>query len=631
MAQRIAIGWILVLLSGLAAGCMPGGHAGPLTMQRDMQGRALARPADRSRPVPMESQQGQGVAARPPLRNHSEPFPSQRAAGSADESGGASAPMIPGERMAGGPIPVATASHLVPPAASGGQAAHCSLGDGSCEACAAAAARAGGQEIPLPTFRLPEMPGSADSPPAVAEAAATRPESTASIPVQVSNPGSAAGIPIVPPDGMAQSQPVRLAAAPAPEASAPTGGSSDVLPGEPGAPIAEVPRQCLNAEASNRRSQEETASVPPANTGEPLQVASTASSRATMQVRVVDDGSDQGALAAPNVNICPPRLFLPSAAVAATRVPASASAPVEVAVEAPARPQQTSPAVQTAPPSGLRVDPSLRNPWSGSGPAVPAPSGPTNPAQPSAGPSGEQPAARILPLSANESPTTGQSIFSPPQSDHQQAARSMPMIDGAVRLAAHEEVPGSSPAPAESAGRLVAATALASFNGSSFPGSRPSENPAGPPVMSGAQTSPAASGEQPRQLVARNAALTTEINGFGQYVPLADPALRTGQTVLVYCELDGYQSQRETDRDGDRFVTRLETRLTVTDARGQVVQETRYPPLTDQSRSQRRDFYLYVPFRPDRLQPGEYQLVLAIRDATAGSEVTSGPICMEIH
>ncbi len=106
----------------------------------------------------------------------------------------------------------------------------------------------------------------------------------------------------------------------------------------------------------------------------------------------------------------------------------------------------------------------------------------------------------------------------------------------------------------------------------------------------------------------------TEIRGYGQYERLSACVSSPGQPMLIYCELENFESLARTDELGTQFETRLQATLTIYDVDGQVQQEIKFPENADIARNRRRDFYLHIPFIVGQLPRGRYEATVTIED-----------------
>jgi hypothetical protein len=150
-------------------------------------------------------------------------------------------------------------------------------------------------------------------------------------------------------------------------------------------------------------------------------------------------------------------------------------------------------------------------------------------------------------------------------------------------------------------------------------------DPAGPAAADPALREAITALEANLPLTVGTLALCRKVQGFGQYEPLAEPSCRAGQTVVVYCELDGLRYEPEPD--GGRVRSRLESTVELRAAEGdRVVWSQSLGTAEDVCRRRRRDYYVnYRLTLPDAaaLPPGAYRLRVHQRDAIAGNEATA--------
>lgn len=667
MTQRNAnCWWILgtgaLLAATLGTGCMPmGANARRMAMNRQFNAEnrlaGQRSPADTSRPTTFqESQRAAASPADSRVPNDAiGQYPFDPSAANASQSmreqvtdrqrmlgnGGMPDPAslappstgnpmpIPGE---GQVAPVAWQTHdnsLIPVAHSAAAqsppstGAHASLCDGNCQHGVHGQVAAPGEVLGLPAFRLPEMPEPSVLPGEESQAASsstTAPRSQQRPAVQ--NPPSAPmpeAIAVAPPRTMqvtpgvaSQAPPVAPAAAAPPVDGPQTSSRRTAANPVPKSPSTDPPKSTADS------------SFPSSST--PLQAnVSMQPVRTTMQVRVTND-EPFGPPAMPPSNNSPstssraPQPGLPAHGVSPFTQPGrhAALAKPAQAIEPP------SPnAGQPASSAGIRVDSSLKSPWSQAPAAAPLPAGNPVPsgappaAAPLASPNPDQPAARILPFNSPSAPGNATSGFSPPpgrmDSQLKQAGHQQPMAPGPSTA---DQIPASF-----SAGRNQTGL-MGSFRGMPLMG-----NPA-TTRSQGVTAAPERPAVQP--LRASRPALTTDIRGFGDYEPMPSATLSPGQTVLVYCELENFVSS-PVKRDGaDAFRTMLESRLVVTDPSGRVVQDSRFPPLDDYAPSRRTDFFMYVPFEVGQLPAGAYQAQLEVRDLQ-GTSTQTAPVSFSVR
>jgi hypothetical protein len=360
-----------------------------------------------------------------------------------------------------------------------------------------------------------------------------------------------------------------------------------------------------------------------------------------MQVRVTaDEGASLPAPVQPALSSRAPQPGLP--ARVETPVPEVSSNPT-----APPAQSSTTPAPATqgrsAGLAGIRVDSSLKSPWSQPASPSNAPmtgnnplSQPSGTAPPAANP--DQPAARILPFNPPARPAGNPaSGFNPPPSG----------FDNQVKPVGHQQ-----PAPDRSTAAAIPASFSPAQNGMKTNATKPVDpsrtamDLAGaihgmplPLLGSPATTQPAGQANMqlspPRAqaapaLRANRPALTTEIRGYGDYELMPSATLTPGQTVLVYCELENFVSSPVRREGSEAFRTMLESRLVVSDPSGRVVQDSRFPPLDDYAPSRRREFFMYVPFEVGQLPAGDYTAQLEVRDLQ-GTSSTTAPVNFSVR
>lgn len=111
------------------------------------------------------------------------------------------------------------------------------------------------------------------------------------------------------------------------------------------------------------------------------------------------------------------------------------------------------------------------------------------------------------------------------------------------------------------------------------------------------------------------------IHGFGQYEPVpAGTAFQAGvdgqagERLQVYAEVRNFSSKAV---GGGQHETKLESVLEVHDAQKRCVKKMSLGACTDRSQTPRHDYFLNFQFHvPAKLEPGEYKLVVVVRDAT---------------
>jgi hypothetical protein len=111
-------------------------------------------------------------------------------------------------------------------------------------------------------------------------------------------------------------------------------------------------------------------------------------------------------------------------------------------------------------------------------------------------------------------------------------------------------------------------------------------------------------------------AFCTEVSGYGQFKTFASDIFKSGQKVLVYCEVENYNSlQQASDTDSEStFHTRLRGSYAIYDSAGHAVQQAEFPVMEDIARRRRRDFYMHLPITIGDLSNGDYELHLLVED-----------------
>jgi hypothetical protein len=119
--------------------------------------------------------------------------------------------------------------------------------------------------------------------------------------------------------------------------------------------------------------------------------------------------------------------------------------------------------------------------------------------------------------------------------------------------------------------------------------------------------------------------LCTKVESFGRFSPLGTHKFlaRTNPRVIVYSELQGFASELE----GDQYVTRLATRISLESERDGIEVWARNPEWTavvDASPVRRSEFFVgeIIPIS-EHLTVGSYLLRVAIRDESTGRVATT--------
>jgi hypothetical protein len=121
--------------------------------------------------------------------------------------------------------------------------------------------------------------------------------------------------------------------------------------------------------------------------------------------------------------------------------------------------------------------------------------------------------------------------------------------------------------------------------------------------------------------------LCSKVHGFGSFEPLNQTALKSGQRLLLYCEVTGLEYQ---PRDNG-FLSRLSSRIEIKAADSGLLQwEQELGSAEDLFGRRRRDYYVNYRFElPKSLPPGNYRLKLMQTDLVANRS-TSAEIPLKI-
>jgi hypothetical protein len=112
-------------------------------------------------------------------------------------------------------------------------------------------------------------------------------------------------------------------------------------------------------------------------------------------------------------------------------------------------------------------------------------------------------------------------------------------------------------------------------------------------------------------LVLKNLHFCTEVKGYGTFVGFAQDEFRPGQEVLLYCEVDNFQSKL-TDRG---YHTALKASYQIFDSAGSRVAEKDLGLKDEHCQNRRRDFFVpYFLWMPKQVPAGKYQLKLTLED-----------------
>ena len=129
-------------------------------------------------------------------------------------------------------------------------------------------------------------------------------------------------------------------------------------------------------------------------------------------------------------------------------------------------------------------------------------------------------------------------------------------------------------------------------------------------------------------LKVESGAFCTEVSGYGQFKTFPTDTFDAGQKVLVYCEVENYNSEEQAAETGSTFHTRLRGSYAIYDSAGHAVQQAEFPVVEDVARRRRRDFYMHLPITIGDLSSGNYELHLLIEDLNGNKTASLTPPLM---
>jgi hypothetical protein len=124
--------------------------------------------------------------------------------------------------------------------------------------------------------------------------------------------------------------------------------------------------------------------------------------------------------------------------------------------------------------------------------------------------------------------------------------------------------------------------------------------------------------EQLAALQLSNVSFCYKINSFGNFESYQRDEFHSGQTVLLYSEINNFESRPQ---QNGQFTTRLKSFIEIRRGRadGEIIEQNALAPTEDVCRTIRHDyFHSYTIDLPQSLTPGEYTLVLRIEDEFSG-------------
>jgi hypothetical protein len=116
-------------------------------------------------------------------------------------------------------------------------------------------------------------------------------------------------------------------------------------------------------------------------------------------------------------------------------------------------------------------------------------------------------------------------------------------------------------------------------------------------------------------LTVKNLHFCTEVKGFGAFAAFPQDQFHSGQEVLLYCEIDNFQSELQ-DKG---YHTALKGRYEISDESGRAVVEKELGLKDEHCANRRRDFFVpYFVTIPKHVPAGKYRLKVILEDVHSG-------------
>jgi hypothetical protein len=116
-------------------------------------------------------------------------------------------------------------------------------------------------------------------------------------------------------------------------------------------------------------------------------------------------------------------------------------------------------------------------------------------------------------------------------------------------------------------------------------------------------------------LTVKNLHFCTEVKGFGAFAAFPQDQFHSGQEVLLYCEIDNFQSELQ-DKG---YHTALKGRYEIADESGRTVAEKELGLKDEHCANRRRDFFVpYFVTIPKHVPAGKYRLKVTLEDVHSG-------------
>jgi len=112
----------------------------------------------------------------------------------------------------------------------------------------------------------------------------------------------------------------------------------------------------------------------------------------------------------------------------------------------------------------------------------------------------------------------------------------------------------------------------------------------------------------------KKAAICNEVTGFGKFKQFENNRFRPGDEVLIYCEIENFSTENIDGEDGEVHQCEFNAQIQFVNDKGETDHVQSLAKITDQSKSNRRDFYILFQIRIPDLENGDHSLQVQIQD-----------------
>lgn len=116
------------------------------------------------------------------------------------------------------------------------------------------------------------------------------------------------------------------------------------------------------------------------------------------------------------------------------------------------------------------------------------------------------------------------------------------------------------------------------------------------------------------ELGIKKAAICNEVNGFGKFNQFESNQFRPGDEVLLYCEIENFATEDIEVAEGTVHQCEFKAQVEYINGNGETDHVQSLAKITDQSKSDRRDFYILFRIRIPDLSSGDHSLQVQIQD-----------------